>query len=328
MQTSGFVSAGRYERALAHWREVQTAEPDNAEASRMVAALIIERSRQQAGLPPSTALDLALIDSPPPAEPAKMDAADAAVADALSNEITGIRLTRIQQLETAIKGEAANADVFLELARLYLDKGREYEAERLLVRGREATGQDARILSFGEDVTMLRLEKKVSAAERDVELEDTPQSQAALAQLVKERDRIETEIFRERTRREPDNLALRYELGRRLVRAGKPDQAQPLLAEALHDPSSRCHAAFELAGCALEAGQAPEALRYYRQAAAAATQTGQSQCQAEALLQAARLAGRSKLLRLARRYLGQLLRLDPHHRAGAALARSLERGAV
>ena len=181
---------------------------------------------------------------------------------------------------------------------------------------------------------MLRHEKKVSAAQRDVEMEDTPQTRAALDQLVKERDRLETEIYVQRTRREPEKLALRYELGRRLARAGKLAEARPYLEEALEDDTSRCHAAFELAGCFVESGQAPEALRNYRLAVAAAAKAGQRQCQADSLLRAAQLAGRIQLTRLARRYAAQLLRLEPSHRAASALWESLgggdarDRGAV
>ena len=147
---------------------MQDADPDNREASRMVAALVIERSRQQAGLPPRNELDLRQRHvasagsnggqpSTTPSRSGSYSEFDSLIPS------TGIRLTRIQQLETAIKDEAANADVFLELAQLYLDKGREYEAERLLARAREATGRDPRILSLGEDVTMSRLDKKVTA---------------------------------------------------------------------------------------------------------------------------------------------------------------------
>jgi tetratricopeptide (TPR) repeat protein len=290
----------------------------------MVAALIIQRSRQQGGLPPVAALELAT-QQQPQATGSQSGTTNPPAADALLDPIAGVRLTRVQQLETAVKSGNANADIYLELAQQYLDKGREYEAERLLTRAREDTGRDARVLWMSEDVTMLRLAKKVSAAEREVELDDTPQTRSALEQLVKERDRAEIEIFQERSRRDPDSLAIRYELGRRLARAGKMDQARTYLEQALQHEASRCHAALALGGSLLGSGQAPEALRHFRIAAASAAQSGQTECQAEALLQAAQVAARGKLLRLARRYLAQLLKVDPAHAAGTVLLESLER---
>jgi predicted Zn-dependent protease len=254
-----------------------------------------------------------------------MDAADDAVAGNLTDPVTGVRLTRIQQLETAVKSGQANADVYLELAQLYLDKERDYEAERLLTRAREETGRDARVLGMSEDVTMRRLAKKVTAAQREVQIEDTPQTRSALEQLVKERDRVEIEIFLERSRRDPDNLAIRYDLGRRLARAGKMDQARAYLEEALQHEASRPHAALVLGRSLLAGGQAPEALRHFRLAAAAAAQTWQVECQAEALLAAAQTTARGKLVRLARRYLAQLVKIDPGHRAAAALLEALDR---
>jgi len=318
------ILARQYDADLAHWRQVQADHPDSREASRMVAALIIDRSRQQAGLPSSAALDLARVESPP-ADPSAMDAADEAIAGNLADRITGVRLTRIQQLETAVKSGQANADVYIELAQLYLDKERDYEAERLLTRAREETGRDARVLWMSEDVTMRRLAKKVSAAEREVQIEESPQTRTALEQLVKERDKVEIDIFVERSRRDPDNLGIRYELGRCLARAGKMDQARAYLEEALAHEASRCHAALVLGRSLLSGGQAPEALRHFRMAAAAAAQTGQAECHADALLTAAQTTARGKLVRLARRYLTQLLKIDPGHRAAAALLEALDR---
>src|SRR5687768_12248224 len=120
----------QYDEALSHWRQVQEANPEKPEVSRMIAALVIERSRQQAGLPRSTALELATL----PAAKATTEprSAEPSAVSTLADTTAGVRLSRVQQLEAAIKGEDANADVYLELARLYLDKGREYEAERLL----------------------------------------------------------------------------------------------------------------------------------------------------------------------------------------------------
>jgi tetratricopeptide (TPR) repeat protein len=328
MHTSGNPIARQYDDALAHWRGVQGGDPENRDASRMVAALVIERSRQQAGLPPRGELDLGQRAVAPagrrtgPAPPDRSLAED----DSPISPATGIRLTKIQQLETAIKEDAANADVFLELAQLYLDKGREYEAERLLSRARDATGRDPRILSLGEDVTMSRLEKKVAAAQRDVEQDDTPSARTALEQLAKERDRAEIEIFQQRIAREPDNLALRYELGCRFKRAGKLAEARPHLEVALAHEASRSPAALELAGYFLQSGQPAEALRLFRLAAAAAAHAGQTTEQSTALYQAGELAARQHLGRLARRYLAELLRVDPSHRAGTSLLESLERG--
>jgi tetratricopeptide (TPR) repeat protein len=331
MQASSAAFGRQFDEALTHWRAVQDGDPDNREASRMVAALLIERSRQQAGLPPRSEFEWSdgnlAEGSPSMAAAAGEQQPSGSPGDfpALANP-AGIRLTRTQQLEAAIKDEQANADVFLELARLYLDKGREYEAERLLARAREATGRDPRILTLGEDVTMLRLDKKVAAALRDVEQEETPPARTALEQLVKERDRVEIEIFNQRIAREPDNLALRYELGRRLKRAGKLAEARPHLEVALQHDASCSQAAMELASYFLQSGQPAEALRHFRLAAAAAAQSGQSAQQAAALFQAGELATRQQLMRLARRYIAELLRVEPSHADGIALWEALERG--
>jgi len=127
-------------------------------------------------------------------EPPSRDANGADASPHLGDQL-GPPLVRIQNLETLIRDQPGNVDLYLELAHLYLARGRDYEAQRLLARGREATDRDPRIEQFAEDVTMLRLEKKLAAAHKEVDTDDTPGTREALQHLVRERDRVEIEIF-------------------------------------------------------------------------------------------------------------------------------------
>src|SRR5207247_5213585 len=64
----------------------------------------------------------------------------------------GLSLTPIQQLEAAIRERPSIPELYLRLAQVYLDKDRDYDAERLLAKGREATDRDARVQQMWEDV--------------------------------------------------------------------------------------------------------------------------------------------------------------------------------
>ena len=136
---------------------------------------------------------------------------------------------------------------------------------------------------------------------------------------MKERDRIELEIFQARTKREGDSAAANYELGLRLARAEKLREACSHFEKALADAGYRGLAALELGRSLEKMGEVPQALRYYRLAAESATAIDQREEKKESLYRAGKLALRIKQIKLAQRYLAELLRIDPNHRDAAVL---------
>ena len=327
-KTDVLATKGQLEQALARWQQLAQSQPDHVDAAVAVARLEIELNRRQAGLQPR-AVAAAWLDHQAAGSCRENagDGADASAADgpaggAPARNIPGLKLTPIQQLEVAIRDQPSHAESYLRLVPLYLEKERDYDAERLLEKGKEATG-DARVRQLWEDVVMLRLEKKIDFARQEAERNDTPQARAELTQMRGERDRFAIEVFTSRCQREPDNLALRYELGLRLQRAGKLRAACEQFQEALADPAWKSAAALALGQCRAQFFEYPQALEYYRLAADSAAGLDQLAGKKEALYRAAELAARVKLKSTARRYLEELLELDPNYRAAAGLLESL-----
>lgn len=223
-----------------------------------------------------------------------------------------MKLTPIQELEAAIRDRPADAELYLQLVPLYVEKGRDYEAERLLTRAALAT-DDSRLKFAREELTMARLARSVTVAQQHAEAHATPESRGVLKQALEERDRTELEIFAERCEREPENARMRHEWGLRLVRAGKLEQAAQRFEQALADPRQRPAAALELGECQRQFENIPEALRYYRLAAESAELPDQQETKKRALWQAVGLAARIKLTRLSQRYLSELARIDPKY---------------
>jgi tetratricopeptide (TPR) repeat protein len=316
------TSPERLDEALASWEQVLRDHPENLEAARIVSRLAIELGRRRAGLAPRPIEhphSIAALSLPTLVEAnAESNGAESEPASGSLRAPTRIKLTPIQQLEMSVRDQPANPEFYLKLAPLYLEKERDYDAERLLERGREATG-DARVRQLWEDVTMLRLEKKIDFARREAEREDTPATRSQLADLRAERDRWEIEVFTGRCQREPANLALRYELGLRLKRAGKLRAACQEFAEALSSAEHKAAAALQLGDCLAQFFEYPEALKHYRLAADAALAREQVESRKEALYRAAELASRVKLRHPARHYLSELLALDPNYRDAAQL---------
>ena len=315
----------RLDEAIAAWQNVQDFAPDDADASLMLAQLPVLRSRRQWGLePPAHALSAssAAIRSIGSLAERKFHYVDERNLERVLQEGVEARRTPMQQLEFIVRDSPANPDFYLKLASLYLEKGRDYDAERLLSKARDIT-DDPQVQELWEDVTMFRLNAKVAAAERQDETERTEASELAYREACKARDSFHTRAFAARADREPDNAALRYELGLRLKQAGKIEQAYECFVQAVADKTQKAAAAFEMADCLQRAGQPVEALQYYRVAADAAVRPEQRELRSQALYRAADIAAQMNMLPLARRYLGLLLSSDPQHSEAREMQRRL-----
>ncbi len=308
-----------YDAALACWRKAEAAEREGEQASEAILAITVAQSRRRNGLTRSGEARgdearevgrgkrrVSAMQRPifPKREGQLLGATNAA----------GMVLTEIQQLEAAIRERPAMAELYLQLAQLYLDKDREYDAERLLAKGREATDRDGRVQEMWDDVTMLRHAKRVKLAKQEVKAADNPQTRAAHAQAVKERDRAELDVFRGRCQRKPDDAGSQLQLGLRLRRAEKPHEACEHFEKAMQSAEQRGAAAVALGDCLVVLGELPKALAQYRVAAFG----GSSEEKKEALYQAGMLALKMKLGRLARRYLGEVVEVDAGYRDAAA----------
>src|SRR5262245_41272400 len=214
-------------------------------------------------------------------------------------------LSPIQQLEAEIRERPSVPELYLQLAQTYLDKDRDYDADRLLAKGREVTDRDPRVIAMWEDVTMQRHAKRVQVAEEDLKSADAASKEKieqSLAQVIRDRDRAELDVFRGRCQRKPDNAGNQYELGVRLKRAEKLPEAREHLEKALAEPDHKCAAALELGHCHAQLGDMAKALHYYRLAVSESVSAEDGDVKQQALSCAAKLADNLKLTRLAKRY--------------------------
>lgn len=286
--------------AIACWRRVESIEPADEEAADSIVSLTIAKTRQRAGL-------LRTGEAPPVSPRARQRPSLSWPIYSLSRllpESSGqgnVTLTMIQQLEATIRERSSIAEPYLRLAELYLEKDRDYDAERLLAKAREATDNDARIVQMWEEVSMIRHAHRVQLAEQESHSNPNAQTHEALTQTIKERARAELDIFRARLKRQPDSGVAHYEFGRRLLRTEKLHDASQHFAKAASDPEIRGPAALELGHCHEQLGDWAEALHQYRLAAETAT-SEQVEERKEALRRAAAIASRMKLKKLAHRY--------------------------
>lgn len=283
----------------------------------MFAELAIAESREQAGLEIAGENGRRL--RPRPAKPSAHAVSPGANAAALMFS-TNSTLNPLQQMEAAIRERPSIPDLYLQLAQAYLDKDRDYDAERLLSKGREATDHDARVQEMWEEVSMMRHARRVEIAQQDVKAADNPQTRAALEQTLKDRDKAELDIFRGRVKRQGATAADHYGLGVRLQRSDRVRDACTHLEKALEDKNVRSEAALALGNCLKQLEDLPGALKNYRLSVNSALWTDQQACRVEALTQLAKLADEMKMHQLKQRYVTELLRIDPENRDAASIA--------
>jgi len=304
----------QYAEARAAWQELEARDTNDGEPGKMIAALVIAESREQAGLEVAGESTRRL--KPRPRRPTATAVSATHVAVHLPASTS---LNPLQQLEAAVRERPSIPDLYLQLAQAYLEKDRDYDAERLLFKGREATDHDPRVQEMWEDVSMLRHARRVVFAEQDVKAADNPQTRQALEQTLKDRDKAELDIFRGRVKRQGADGAAHYGLGVRLQRADRVRDACPHLEKALEDSGVRCEAALALGDCLKQLEDIPGAMRNYRLAANSALWTDQRSCQIEALHHAAKLADEMQMPALRQRYAAELLRAEPGHREAQQL---------
>lgn len=344
----------KFEEAIASWQRVGELVPGDAEATRMVATLAIEKSRQRGekGRPPMQAeaeivelkdkpqpivrgSSLGTISYSPPQRPkpdrdtGEIDLSTPIpeqpipiVVSASKNQPAEFQLTPVQKLESAIRDYPSNPEFYVELIPMYLELGRDYDAEKLLAKAKEMT-DDGRVRQLWEDVVMLRMSRKIALARQLAAKDGNEEAKAHLDELNRERDKFETGVFVSRSQREPKNAAIRYQLGLRFRQAGKVREALQTFAEALHDPQQKPLAALEMGRTYEELREFPEALQRYRLAAESATHPEHLEARKQALYYAATLARRIKMRQLAKRYLTELVGLDPQYKEAAAWLREL-----
>lgn len=304
---------GKLDLARACWERVQDVSPDDAIATTKIAQLAIEESRLEQGLESAGFLPRAK-HSTRQGESTGLKPIiyqDERMLREILRQADQHKRTPLQQLEAAVRDHTANPDLYLKLASVYMEKDRDYDAEKLLAKAKEQL-DDPRVAALWEDITMIRLDRKLALAIKNAESDDSEAAQAVVTEARKARDRFQTEVFVNRSKREPDNAELRYELGLRHKQAGKLREANECFAAALSDDGFKAPAALEMAECLRQSDELVEALRHYRLAAESA-RPDQLECKKQALLEAGQLAVGMRLQRLAQRYFDRLRQLDPEY---------------
>src|SRR5205807_280300 len=168
-----------------------------------------------------------------------------------------------QQIEEAYarhEAEPQSVDLARRLGALYEQKEDIENAIAWYQYSSDLTkGTDANVVRKAADLRRKQADDEIAAhekflAEHDPGTPDYATRSEALVQAKKQRAELSIEEARKRSERNPTDLQLRFELGERLIDAGRPREALPELQRARQNPNARLKSMNLLGRCYRDLG--------------------------------------------------------------------------
>jgi tetratricopeptide (TPR) repeat protein len=140
------------------------------------------------------------------------------------------------------------------------DEREEKEAIGILVKAYKETNEYPFRLR-AEDIRIRQLTRRQRA------LKDAGEKEA-LRHHKSEQLKFELSVFKERVRQYPTDMRVRYKYGELLFKAGRFDDAIPVLQEARNDPKARFQCSLFIGRCFFEKGYHSQAIETFKEAIA------------------------------------------------------------
>ena len=244
-------------KAIQAWERVKKIDPNDDAAHRKINALSANATIQRSGL--GEAIDKR--NEPKPSGP------DASELEEMKRQ----KLTPEERALKEIEEDPERIGPYLQLADHYKMRNQLDEAEKALARGLKANPKDEMLQQTHADVQISRLQQAIDAWTKRVR--ERPSDEAARAKLEKVNEMLvdyEIKEFRRRLALHPEEQNLQLQLGIRLARAGKHDEAIKAFQVARNTPNLRVEALHQM-GLSFEAtGVLKLAERSYQDALKAA----------------------------------------------------------
>jgi tetratricopeptide (TPR) repeat protein len=241
-----YEKRGNFTQAIALWELIRKAVPTDLEAQHkakdLAASDTIARGRYEEVIsnhPVEGKTDTATeepeeAEAAPPAQPAFLDRASREAAALLER----------------IKADPTNANAYLQLATVYRRLDQHDKAREVLQQGLGPTGKN---FELGLELAELELEPfRRNLILTDEKLRTDPQNEELRkirVRLLKEINTRELDLYRQKALRYPTELAHRFELGIRLLRAGQVDEAIRELQATRADPRHHWRSLLYLGYC-------------------------------------------------------------------------------
>jgi tetratricopeptide (TPR) repeat protein len=268
-----YEKRGNFTQAIALWELIRRAAPADVEAQHkakdLAANETIARGQYEAAVGgqsplrpdvdtqeetgPAEAAKTAEAPARPPAarEPAaKAPGAREAAAKGLTPPPPDRLGGEAAKLRARIEADPTNANAYLHLAAYYRRLGQLEQARDLLQQGLGPTGNHFDLTQELADLEVEPFRRNLAIAEDKLRTEPNDEELRRIRiRLLKEINTREMDLFRQKADRYPTEMAHRFELGIRLLRAGQVDEAIRELQAARSDPRHHAKALLYLGHC-------------------------------------------------------------------------------
>jgi len=297
---------GQFDQAIACWLRIDQAKPQDEEARQAIARLSVEKTIFEGGY------DENLLSGNH--EDVNLSVASFS-KEAVADKRAGIAdedkdLTPEARVVASIRSDPTNLDSYIQLADICLRENRFIDAEDVLGRGLSVSGGgDTRFRDRLEDIELRRAKYQLAVAEQRNQENPSEEAEQLAVKLKAQANQVELEIYAARSQREPNNTRLQYELGLRLRRAGKINDAITAFQAARADTRRKPVVLVEIGECFQRIEQFKLSLTNYEQAIEACRDSD-AETRHLALYRAGVLATGMKEYDRAERYLSELAGLN------------------
>ncbi len=242
-----------WEQAIACWERVRRVDPNDENALRQIKALSASATITRSGL--GAAIQRS--EQKAPEEAFKSDLDDLK-RQALSPE---------DRLRREMEEEPDRVGTYLELVDLLKLNNRLDEAERILAKGLQAVPGDDILHTAHADIQIARLQRAIGVwTKKARDQPDDPPTQAKLDQLKGMLADYEIKEYRRRIEKRPQDMNLHYQLGLRLCKNGRYDEAIAEFQQARAAPALKVSALYQAGLCFESKGLPKLAERNYQEA--------------------------------------------------------------
>jgi len=244
----------RYEQAAAMWQVVLKRAPDDTEAASQLHHLAARETIQRGRY----------VETLIGGESVRSQSSETLPEPGVEVTEDHPRAVEAATLRQKITREPQRRENYLRLAALYRELGDARTARIVLERGLEATGEAfelrAAVIDLDIDPYRALLAETEAALEKDPDAADLARQRARLRKEINNR---ELELYKKWAKYAPNDPAHRYEMGVRLLRAGRVEDAIRELQLSRDDARFRWRSTFFLGQCHRARNDPAEAVRHF-----------------------------------------------------------------
>ncbi|NIP87014.1 MAG: tetratricopeptide repeat protein [Planctomycetales bacterium] len=249
LAADSFAELAHFDDAIRCLERIAAANPNDLEIRREIGAMTVEKTINKGGYDDAeTSLDVSV------ERKARQEASSGAVT-----------LTDEQRLRRELRRHPEEVTNYISLSN-YFFKLEDYDkCEEVLQQALEATGA-VRAREELENVQLHRARLELMRAKKRAAETRDPKAVALFEQMRGELNKRELEVFGARCQRYPNDFGLKFELGLRLKRAGKYEDAIKEFQQARSEQRKRASANLETGECFQQIKQYKLALQAYQEA--------------------------------------------------------------